>query len=163
MPKNIADQALEYRFYIKDKYESKDASGKETYVLFKQDDEINWNYVPDKYKGDAEFVYQLHRHQWMIYQANAYTVTHDEKYVKSWIEVYGDWLKTFPCPEGKVDKNKNVEWYGLQPAHRVQAQLDIMSYFIQSENFTPEWLSTFLVALSDGVECIRKNYYSCVV
>ncbi len=25
--------------------------GKETYVLFKQDDEINWNYVPDKYKG----------------------------------------------------------------------------------------------------------------
>lgn len=80
--KIIADQALEYRFYIKDKYESKDASGKETYVLFKQDDEINWNYVPDKYKGDAEFVYQLHRHQWMIYQANAYTVTHDEKYVK---------------------------------------------------------------------------------
>lgn len=157
--KNIADQALEYRFYIKDKYESKDASGKETYVLFKQDDEINWNYIPEQYKGDAEFVYQLHRHQWMIYQANAYTVTHDEKYVKSWIEVYGDWLKTFPCPEGKVDKNKNVEWYGLQPAHRVQAQLDIMSYFIQSENFTPEWLSTFLVALSDGVECIRKNYY----
>lgn len=52
-----------------------------------------------------------------------------------------------------------MEWYGLQPAHRVQAQLDIMSYFIQSENFTPEWLSTFLVALSDGVECIRKNYY----
>ena len=157
--KNIADQALEYRFYIKDKYESKDAAGKETYVLFKQDDEINWNYVPDKYKGDAEFVYQLHRHQWMIHQANAYVVTHDEKYVKSWIEVYGDWLKTFPCPEGKVDKNKNVEWYGLQPAHRIQAQLDIMSYFIQSENFTPEWLSTFLVALSDGVECIRKNYY----
>ena len=69
--KNIADQALEYRFYIKDKYESKDAAGKETYVLFKQDDEINWNYVPDKYKGDAEFVYQLHRHQWMIHQANA--------------------------------------------------------------------------------------------
>lgn len=157
--KNIADQALEYRFYVKDKYESKDAAGKETYVLFKQEDGINWNYVPDKFKGDAEFVYQLHRHQWMIYQAEAYSVTHDEKYVKSWIEVYGDWLKTFPCPEGKVDKSKNVEWYGLQPAHRIQAQLDIMSYCIQSENFTPEWLSTFLVALSDGVECIRKNYY----
>lgn len=157
--KNIADQALEYRFYIKDKYESKDASGKETYVLFKQDDKIDWKYIPEKYKGDAEFVYQLHRHQWMIHQANAYVVTHDEKYVKSWIEVYGDWLKTFPCPEGKVDNSKNSEWYGLQPAHRIQAQLDMMSYFLQSENFTPEWLSTFLVALSDGVECIRKNYY----
>lgn len=159
--KNIADQALEYRFYIKDKYESKDVTGKETYVLFKQDgdDKINWKYVPEKYKGDAEFVYQLHRHQWMMYQANAYVVTKDEKYVKSWIEVYGDWLQTFPCPEGKVDNSKNSEWYGLQPAHRIQAQLDMMSYFIQSENFTPEWLSTFLVALSDGVECIRKNYY----
>ena len=51
-----------------------------------------------------------------------------------------------------------MEWYGLQPAHRVQAQLDIMSYFIQSENFTPEWLSTFLVALSDGVESVSYTH-----
>lgn len=70
----------------------------------------------------------------MLPQAKAYRISRDEKYITSWIEVYGDWLRTFPCPEGKVDKNENVEWYGLQPAHRVQDQLDMMPYFIQSDH-----------------------------
>ena len=34
-----------------------------------------------------------------------------------------------------------------------------MPYFIHSTNFTPEWLSTFLVAFEKEVECIRLNYY----
>lgn len=157
--KNIADQALEYRFYIKDKYESLE-NGIEIYFSFKQDDKINWKFIPEKYKGDDEFVYQLHRHQWMIYQALAYNATKDEKYVKSWIEVYSDWLKTFPCPVGKVDKLKNPEWYGLQTAQRVVDQLDMVFYFINSENFTTEWLTVFFKALYESVESIRNNYYS---
>lgn len=155
---NIADQALEYRFYIKGFQESMN-DGKATYYSFKKDGKINWKYVPDGIT-DQEFTNQFHRQQWMFPQAKAYRISRDEKYITSWIEVYGDWLRTFPCPEGKVDKNKNVEWYGLQPAHRVQDQLDMIPYFIQSDHFTPEWLSTFLIALADEVECIRKNYYS---
>ena len=34
-----------------------------------------------------------------------------------------------------------------------------MRYFIHSTNFTPEWLSTFMVAFEKEVECIRLNYY----
>ena len=34
-----------------------------------------------------------------------------------------------------------------------------MAYFIQSKNFTPEWLSTFLAAFAKHVECMRINYY----
>ena len=95
----------------------------------------------------------------MLSQAKAYRVNQDEKYIASWIEVYNNWLTTYPCPEGSVDKNA-VQWYGLQPAERVLDQINILPYYIQSTNFTPEWLSTFLTAFADGVECIRRNYFT---
>lgn len=155
---NIADQALEYRFYIRNFKESTGPDGLDVYYSFLMDGKIDWNYVPQEI-SDQEFKSQIHRHQWMMSQAKAYRVTGDEKYVKSWMEVYGDWLQTFPCPEGTTD-SQNPQWHGLQPAERAMSQMDMMPYFIQSTNFTPEWLSTFLVALADEVECVRRNYYT---
>lgn len=76
---------------------------------------------------DQEFKSQTHRHQWMLPQAKAYRVNQNEKYIQSWIEVYSDWLNTFPCPEGTVSKDA-VQWYGLQPAERVLDQIDIMPH-----------------------------------
>lgn len=119
---------------------------------------IDWSYIPSG-MTDQEFKSQIHRHQWMLPQAKAYRVNQNENYISSWITVYNDWLNTFPCPEGTVDKDA-VQWYGLQPAERVLDQINIMPHFIQSTNFTPEWLSTFLTALADEVECIRKNYFT---
>lgn len=155
---NIADQALEYRFYIRNFKESTGSDGLDVYYSFLKDGKIDWSYVPQEIT-DQEFKSQIHRHQWMMSQAKAYRVTGDEKYVKSWIEVYGDWLQTFPCPEGTTD-SQNPQWHGLQPAERAMSQMDMMPYFIQSTNFTPEWLSTFLVALADEIECVRRNYYT---
>lgn len=156
---NIADQALDFRFYVRNFKESVDASGNEIYYSFKKDGKIDWDFVPAEIT-DQEFKSQKHRHQWMLPQAKAYRVKQDEKYFQSWMDVYSDWLKTFPCPEeGIVDKN-NVQWYGLQPAERILSQIDILPYFIQSTNFTPEWLSVFLTAFADEVECTRKNYFT---
>ena len=156
---NIADQALDFRFYVRNFKESTDASGNEIYYSFKKDGKIDWDFVPAEIT-DQEFKSQKHRHQWMLPQAKAYRVKQDEKYFQSWMDVYSDWLKTFPCPkEGIVDKD-NVQWYGLQPAERVLSQIDILPYFIQSTNFTPEWLSIFLTAFADEVECTRRNYFT---
>ena len=154
---NIADQALEHRFYVRN-FKEKEENGKEVYYSFDKDKKIDWTYVPTTIT-DQEFKSQTHRHQWMLPQAKAYRVKKDEKYIQSWIEVYGDWLKTFPCPEGTVSKDA-VQWYALQPAERAIDQIDILPYFIQSTNFTPQWLSTFLTTLADEIECIRNNYYT---
>lgn len=154
---NVADQALEHKFYVRNFKESEE-NGKEIYYSFDKDKKIDWSYIPTEIT-DQEFKSQLHRHQWMLPQAKAYRVNRDEKYIQSWIEVYSDWLKAFPCPEGTVSKDA-VQWYGLQPAERVLSQIDMMPYFIQSINFTPEWLSTFLTTLADEVECIRGNYFT---
>lgn len=101
----------------------------------------------------------MHRHQWMIPQAKVYRTTLDEKYVKSWIEVYTDWLKQNPRPE-TMSGEEPVSWGALQVAERVTSQIKLMSYYMNSSNFTPEWLSTFLVNFADQVEHIQRNWYS---
>lgn len=159
---NIANQALEYKFYVRNFPETRGETdgvrdeSKDTYYSFKNSDgTINWDL---KVSGitDNEFKYQRHRHQWMIPQAKAYYMTKDEKYILSWKEVFTDWMKNYPCPE--VIKDSDYPWSGLQIAERVSSQADLMAYYIHSENFTPEWLSIFLTQYVDQVESIRKLY-----
>ena len=157
-----ADYALvDYRFHVNNFYEDKETL--KPYSV-KQDGGINWEYSPKD--ASDEYQKQLHRHQWFIPQAKAYRVSGDEKYIQSWIEAYGSWIETFPYtpgtvfpPAGGSENDVDYQWKGLQVAERVLSQVDIMPYFIHSTNFTPEWLSTFLVAFEKEVECIRLNYY----
>lgn len=83
---NIADQALDFRFYVRNFKESVDASGNEIYYSFKKDGKIDWDFVPAEIT-DQEFKSQKHRHQWMLPQAKAYRVKQDEKYFQSWMDV----------------------------------------------------------------------------
>lgn len=149
---SIANYALEYRFFINNYYEN--VEEKRPY-LFKIDGKIDWNYDPLKHN---EFRSQLHRHQWMVSQAKTYRTTNDEKYIKSWIEVYSDWLTQNPRPE-KMSGQEPVSWGALQVAERVSSQIELMSYYMNSTSFTPQWLSTFLVTFAEQVEHIQKNYY----
>ena len=143
---NIADQAINHQFYVRNFYQNKNSDGVETYYSFWDNDKkkIDWSKNQDKVTSQ-EFRYQLHRHQWMLPQAKAYRISNNDKYTQSWIEVYKDWLKTFPYergtvypPEGGSENDKDYQWKGLQVAERVLSQIDIMAYFIQSPSFTPE-------------------------
>lgn len=164
---NIADQAINHQFYVRNFYQNKNSDGVETYYSFWDNDKkkIDWSKNQDKVTSQ-EFRYQLHRHQWMLPQAKAYRISNNDKYTQSWIEVYKDWLKTFPYergtvypPEGGSENDKDYQWKGLQVAERVLSQIDIMAYFIQSPSFTPEWLTTFLATFEKEIDCIRLNYY----
>ena len=152
---SIADQATKeggYRFKV---YDYTDADGQ--YYSFANDKgAINWNYIPDAMQGENEFKYQLHRHQWMLPQAKAYKATGDEKYINAWIEIYFDWLKTFPIPEGTTSQ---MQWSGLQTSSRTHDQMDILFYYVHSDLFTPALLSDFLVAFHGHVQCITANWY----
>lgn len=159
---NIANQALDYRFYVRNFPETRGETdgvrdeSKDIYYSFKNSDgTINWDLKVDGIT-DNEFKYQRHRHQWMVPQAKAYYMTKDEKYILSWKEVFTDWMKNYPCPE--IIKDEYFPWSGLQIAERVSSQADLMTYYIHSDNFTPEWLSIFLTQYVDQVESIRKLY-----
>lgn len=161
----IADQALEHRFYINNTYvEGKDENGNAIYYSYGNPD-IDWSYLP--IENDQEIMYQIHRHNWMEYQALAYKVSGNEEYVTSWIDTYKSWVETFPCPVGTVfpdaggsENNVDYQWKGLQPASRVLSQVKVLPYVILSENITPEYLTWFLNEFEKHVECIRLNYYN---
>ncbi|EJX10654.1 heparinase II/III-like protein [gut metagenome] len=166
---HIAEQANEYRFYVKNYAEKVDETTKEeTYYKFynENDKKIDWAAQSSLEQKEQEFRYQLHRHQWMLPQAKAYRISRNEDYVLKWIETYQSWLDTFPYepgtkfpPEGGNENDVDYQWKGLQVAERVLSQVNILPYMIQSTNFTPEWLFTFLTAFEKEVECIRLNYY----
>lgn len=79
-----------------------------------------------------EYLKQLHRHQWFIPQAKVYRVSGDEKYIKSWIEVYSDWITQNPQP---AEGPNTTSWWQLQVATRLIDQVQLLEYFKHSDNF----------------------------
>lgn len=165
--KNIADQALKengYRFYVKNYSEGKTAEGMDLYYSFLgPDGSIDWETKP---VTETQFSLQKHRHQWIEPQAKVYKVTGDEKYAQAIVDVYSDWLETYPCPG--VGSNSYAiasshpykdMWTDLQATSHVTTYLNVLDYCLQSEAFTPEFLTHLLVSLYDNVESIRANLY----
>ncbi len=173
--KNIADQALKengYRFYVKNYCESTDKStGLATYYSFLgSDGGIDWTASPTT---ETQFALQKHRHQWVDAQARAYNATGDEKYVQAIIDVYSDWLKTYPCPGASAssyaiasggtafsDGNSIRDlWTDLQATSRLLTYTAALERCIGAECFTPEFLTHLLVSLYDTAESILANPY----
>ena len=165
--KNIADQALEengYRFYVKNYKEGVATDGSEIYYSFLgPDGGIDWEVTP---VTETQFALQKHRHQWIEPQAKVYRVTGDEKYAQAIVEVYSDWLETYPCPgvgqDSYIIASKHPlrdMWTDLQATSHISTYINAIDYCLQSEAFTPEFLTHLLVSLYDTVESIRANLY----
>lgn len=151
--KSIADQATVeggYRFKVSDYVDGEGLS-----YSFLKDGALSWD-VPEAMMEEEQFKSQMHRHQWMLTQARVYKATGDSKYIKAWIDVYFDWLKNFPCPDGKT---YDLPWWALQPAERAYDQMSIFNYYVGAPEFTPEILSEFLVAFHAHIRNITLNWY----
>lgn len=147
-----ANYALEYRFYVNGQLE--DAETGMPYSIGKKG-ELNWANNP---KGTSdEYQKQLHRHQWFIPQAKVYRTTRDEKYINSWIEVYGDWITQNPQPA--KDKIGEGPWWQLQVSSRLTDQVQLLEYYKVSNNFTPEWLTIFLASFAEQADFLQDNEY----
>ena len=166
--KNRADQALkenDYRFYVKNYAEKgNDTDADAQYYSFSDGaGGINWSIT---LAGETQFDIQKHRHQWVLPQAKVYWGTKSEVYPRSFVEVYSSWLAAHPCPgaltgDYKISSSNPVYdmWTDLQASARVMDQIDVLDYYIGSEGLTPEFLTHFLAAYADAVECIRANPY----
>ncbi|MBR2217342.1 MAG: heparinase II/III family protein [Alistipes sp.] len=159
-----ADQALlanEYRFYVEGYMD-----GDVPYSYLKSW-AVDWTVCPT---GDLEQRYRVHRHQWMVPQGKAYRTSLDETYASEWVTVYEDWLGKYPRPTGDVDYDADpasqpeesrealYAWRPADVACRVEAQCDLLYYFMQSTSFTPQLLSKFLANLAEQAEHVRTHY-----
>lgn len=151
--RKMADDALQYRFYIKN---YTDSNGESYQFPKNSDGAIDWTYQPNK---DGEFRSQLYRFKWFAAQSKAYKATGDEKYALSWIDVYGDFLKQYPAP--LTEKDDVYGTYGPLPvAERIDIVTNLFFDFLHSPNFTVEWLCTYLRTLAQQVEYIKGHYYN---
>jgi len=148
----IADQALQYCFYVKGFTDKKTGL---PYKISKTDGKLNWENRPSD--TSDEYPKQLHRHQWFIPQAKAYRVSNDEQYILSWIEVFGDWIAQNPKPTEEVKDIK--PWWQLQTASRLADQVELFEYYKNSINFTPEWLSIFITSMAEHCEYLAQYPY----
>lgn len=147
-----ADYALDnYRFFVNNYYE--DAVSKRPYSL-KKDGKIDWTFKPTG--ADDEYQKQLNRHQWFVPQAKVYRTSNNEKYIKSWIEVYTDWMKQNPMPETGTNI---TTWWQLQVAERIAGQVELLEYYKNSVNFTPQWLATFMPHFAQHADFLVKYPY----
>lgn len=147
-----ANYAMEQsRFFVNNFYE--DEKTKKPYSLEK-DGKIDWGFSPEN--ASAEYQKQLHRHQWFVPQAKVYRSSGDEKYIRSWIKVYADWLAQNPIPTAGPN---TTTWWQLQVATRVTDQTELFEYYKNSVHFTPEWFSVFLVNFARHADFLKQYRY----
>lgn len=147
-----ANYALEdYRFFVNNYFE--DLATQKPYSL-KKNGAIDWTFKPAG--ADDEYQKQLHRHQWFVPQAKTYRATNDEKYIRSWIEVYNDWIKQSPMP---AEGTNTTTWWQLQVAERVYGQIELFDYYKHSVNFTPQWFVAFMMNFAAHADFLVKYPY----
>lgn len=153
----MAADALEYKFFSLTGFAS---------YCYLVNGSIDWTYWPVQ---DNELRWQLHRHKWFVPLAKAYRSTGDEKYFKAWKEQYSDWMAKNPVPPVKISygdptmyhdsyMNYRFTWRPLEVSFRVLNSCQLLFYFINSQNFTPEWLCVFLADVHRHVNHIINNY-----
>lgn len=72
--------------------------------------------------------------------------------------MYGDWIAQNPQPATEAEIGEGP-WWQLQVATRLIDQVQLLEYFKHSDNFTPEWLTTFLASFAEQADFLVKYPY----
>jgi heparan-sulfate lyase len=153
-----ADDGLKHIFFVHKGYQPSYFYG----------DDINWKYWPVQ---DNELRWQLHRHKWWSPMGKAYQISKDEKYAIEWTKQYIDWIQKNPlvtltkeerksATKEQLEQIENVRfaWRPLEVSNRIQDQTNQFMYFVSSPNFTPEFLTEFLVNYNRQADHIMGNF-----
>lgn len=144
-----------YRFYVNNYYDASAGTQVPYSYMNAGGNGIDWTL---RHTGEQEQLYQLHRHQWMLPQAKTYHVTGDEKYVRNWMEVYGDWIENVPKPADDVNVTNHRSWRPLDVAARLIDRCALLEYYQTSPSITPEWIAEVLVRIDEETNHIIRNY-----
>ena len=137
-----ADNALEHKF-----------QPQKGYGYYDYGKDINWEYWPVK---DNEVRWQLHRVTWWQPMGMAYRSSGDEKYAKEWIFQFRDWAKKNAL--GLSKENDRYAWRPLEVSDRTQCLPGTFNLFVNSPNFTPNFLLEFLNLFNQQANYIPAHY-----
>ena len=136
----VANEVCEHYFLFDLKWDME-----RTYepVIFKE--KIDWKYMPS---NDPEFVWQFNRHRFFICLGQAYQLTKDEKYAKTFVELLSNWVKDVPL----VEENMAGPWRSLETGMRGEIWNKALHYFKESSYITEAFLDLFYKSMIEHAE-----------
>lgn len=142
----IADDAVEHTFLFDLRWDME-----RTYEPVHFDQEVDWYYMPG---DDPEFIFQFNRHQFFICLGQAYAMTGDEKYAKTFAELLDSWIKNCPLTE----ETKQTTWRSIEAGIRAETWVKAMSYFKDSPSVDDGLVKAYMDCLTVHAEYLMTTY-----
>lgn len=131
--------------------------------------DIDWEYWPVK---DIEIRVQLHRQGWWASLATMYCTTGREKYAREYVYEFRDWVRKNPYKPFGIDQhgtvssgavgvdspNESFAWRPLEIGIRLLRWCRHFALFLDSKNFTPEFLLEFLRAYHENATVLMGSF-----
>lgn len=130
-------------------------------------EDINWSADPH---GDPEWKFCINRHEFLTELGRAYWYTGNEKYTKAFKRILTDWIKKNPMPDmewmlnvpsevSRMHFMKMGTWRPLTLGIRTYTSFVPGFYhFIDSPEFTPDFLITMLTSMVQHARHTRAYY-----
>ncbi|MDQ1004407.1 hypothetical protein QFZ28_004947 [Neobacillus niacini] len=118
-------------------------------VTFKA--KIDWTYIPSE---DPEWTYMLNRHRYFIPLGQAYLLTGNERYAKSFCELLSDWIDSNP----KQSNSTTLTWRTIDAGIRSGNWIKAYDYFKNSPHFTTELFEKMLLSLYEHAQYLADEF-----
>ena len=141
---SISDDVLNNKFIFDMPW---DMERTQEYVEF--NDKIDWNY---KLNDDFEFLYQLNRHNFFCYLAQAYYLTDNVKYLEKLCGVWNDFLDNVPYTKG------NTPYRSLEVGMRCSNWLQTIEMIKGTKYYTKELRIKIDKALKEHVKILLDEH-----
>ncbi len=147
-----ADRVCENRFLFNAPW---DLERTETEVSFGE--KIDWSY---KLNGDKEFMFQLNRHGFLIQLWQAYHLTYDEKYLKSFVRIVEDWVDTVSCEDMGKEPWNIIEgpWRALETGIRSVNWIRAVRYIEETDYYTETLKNKIEKSLRFHAKLLQKTH-----
>ncbi|MCR5289368.1 MAG: heparinase II/III family protein [Treponema sp.] len=112
---------------------------------------IQWLYQP---ADDPEWTYSLNRMRYWICLGQAYVLTHDEKYARTFVAQLIDWTKKVK----RSDPACAPAWRSIEAGFRLEYWIKAWQYFIGSPSITDEVVQIFCTSIREHAEHVIAAY-----
>lgn len=100
---------------------------------------VDWSYNPT-YNQYKEWTWQFNRHpEWEIL-AHQYLLTGDERYAKTFVQLFDSWVKQAVAPEDDVNGGETICWRTIECGLRMSSWPFVLFSFYKSRHFSDDVL-----------------------
>lgn len=142
----IADDAVNHTFLFDLRWDME-----RTYEPVHFDGPVKWDYQPG---DDPEFVYQFNRHQFFICLGQAYALTGNEIYARTFADLLTSWIEENPLNE----ETEQTTWRSIEAGIRAETWVKAMSYFKDSPAITEELMERYVNCLAEHARYLMRSY-----